>query len=319
MSSCSGAFVVRMVILFDIHEKLLNAMKNKILLGFLSLGLLIGVSACDNGNADFSVVDSDPTVELGAMSGLVEGEDYTIAITFGDGAEGSTTSSLASGTWNITAGGNQVANGTLTPAGDNWTGSITASGLVAGDHTLSVTATDSNGNTGTATIDFTVAAALPDITGTWVMEPVAVGPSAGSAEWWFVPEGEVTGVRACFFDDVYTFDANGTFSYDQGGSTFLEGWQGTSPDACGTPVAPFDGSGSYTYSFTGATLSLIGTGAHVGLAKVNNEGEISQGAAVASQITYDVAEFTDAGGVRKMKLSIEAADGVFWTFLLIAQ
>lgn len=297
-------------------------MKKKILLGFLSLGLLVGVAACDNGNADFSIVDSDPTVELGAMSGLVEGDTYSIAITFGDGAEGSTTSTLASGSWTITSGGAQVATGTLTPTGDNWSGTITASGLVAGDHTLSVTATDSNGNTGTASTDFTVAAALPDITGTWTMEPVAasiaVGPTAGSADWWFVPAGEVTGVRACFYDDVYTFAADGTFSIDQGGSTFVEDWQGGS-NACGTPAAPFDSSGSYTYSFTGPTLSLIGTGAHVGLAKVNNEGEINQGAAIASQITYDLAEFTEVGGVRRMKLSIEAATGVFWTFLLISQ
>lgn len=297
-------------------------MKNKILLGFLSLGLLIGVAACDNGNADFSIVDIDPTIELGAMNGLVEGDTYTIAITLGDGAAGSTTSTLASGAWTITSGGNQVANGTLTPSGDSWEGTITATGLVAGDHTLSVTATDSNGNSGSATTDFTVAAALPDITGTWTMEPVAgamgVGPSAGDVSWWSVPAGEVTGVRACFFDDVYTFLADGTFSYDQGGSTFVEDWQGGG-NACGSPVAPFDGSGAYTYSFTGPTLSLIGTGAHVGLAKVNNEGEINQGAAVASQITYDFAEFTEVGGVRRMKLIIEAAGGVFWTFLLISQ
>lgn len=298
-------------------------MKKKILLGFLSLGFLVGVAACDNGNADFSIVDSDPTVELGAMSGLVEGETYTIAITFGDGAEGSTTSSLASGSWNITAGGNQVANGTLTPTGDSWEGTITATGLVAGDHTLSVTATDSNGNTGTATTDFTVAAALPDIAGVWTMETVAgslaVGPNSGSGEWWSISAADVT-ARACFYDDTYTLGADGSMTIDVGADTWIEGWQGGG-DACGAPVAPYNG-GAFTYSFTGATFTVNGTNSYVGLPKVTNAGELGNHIGATdyqSAITYQVESVTEVAGVMRMELRIETVAGVHWTFRLIKQ
>lgn len=288
----------------------------------MSLALLVAVASCDNGNAEFTVVDVAPTVSFGALDGLVEGGTFSVVVNFSDGAEGSTTSTLASASWTISSGGAEVASGTLSPSGDNWEGTITANGLTAGDHSISVTATDSNGNAQTESTDFTVASAIPDITGAWTMEPVAaslaVGPAPGSADWWFVPAAETTGVRACFYDDVFTFGADGSFSYDQGGDTFVEDWQGGS-NACGTPVAPFDGSGTYTYSFNGASLTLVGTGAHIGLPKVNNEGEINQGAAVASQITYDVAEVTEVGGVRRMKLLIEAAPGVHWTFLMISQ
>jgi len=42
--------------------------------------------------------------------------------------------------------------------------------------------------------------------------------------------------RACFFDDVYTFVEDGTYSYDLGDQTWLETWQGVAEDGCGAPV-----------------------------------------------------------------------------------
>lgn len=297
-------------------------MKNKILLGFLSLGLLVGVAACDNGNADFSIVDSDPTVELGAMAGLVEGDTYSIAITFGDGAEGSTTSTLASGSWSISSGGSEVASGTVTPSGDNWTGTITASGLVAGDHSISVTATDSNGNTGTASTDFTIAAAIPDITGAWTLAPadgaLRVGPQAGSGEWFSTPAADATGARACQFDDVWTFNADGTFTIAMGAQTWLENWQPGGANACGAPVAPFV-DGAFTYSFNGATMTVNGQGAFIGLPKVTNTGELgNQLAANAypASVTYEV--FSATATDMELRVAFDNG-GVNWTFLLRKQ
>lgn len=103
-----------------------------------------------------------------------------------------------------------------------------------------------------------------------------------------------------------------------GGQTWLETWQGVAADGCGTPVSPFDGSGSFTYSYTSTTLTLIGEGAHIGLAKVNNAGEISNGAPLASQIAYTIVEQSQEGDVRRMTLRIEAGSGVWWDFKLIS-
>ncbi|WP_420386655.1 hypothetical protein [Roseivirga sp.] len=163
----------------------------------------------------------------------------------------------------------------------------------------------------------------PDpIVGTWKLQPVAgalaVGPSAGSADWWFNTADDVN-TRACLFDDTYTFNEDGTFEIAMGAQTWLETWQGVNEEGCGSPVAPHAG-GSFTYAFdeTAGTLTLTGNGAHVGLAKVNNQGELPN-VEVPSAITYSVAEFTGEGTSRKMKLIVEAGSGVFWTFLLEIQ
>lgn len=297
-------------------------MKKKLLTSLMSLALIVAVASCDNGNADFSIVDSDPTVEIGALSGLVEGETFTAALTFGDGAEGSTTSVLSGGSWSITSGGAEVASGTLSPTGDNWTGALNATGLTAGDHSLSVTATDSNGNTGTATIDFTIASGVPDITGAWTLAPVdgalRVGPQAGSGEWFSTPATDATGVRACQFDDVWTFNADGTFTIAMGAQTWLETWQAGGANACAAPVAPYV-DGSFTYSFNGATFTVNGVGAFLGLPKVTNTGELgNQLAADAypASVTYEVFSAT----ATDMELRIAFANGgVNWTFLLRKQ
>lgn len=157
-----------------------------------------------------------------------------------------------------------------------------------------------------------------DLVGNWKLAPVAgatgVGPTQGDTGWWANDEASVTGARACMFDDVWTFDAAGNFSYQMDGSTFLEAWQGAAPDGCGTPVAPFDGTGTYTFTADATSITLNGEGAFIGLPKVNNAGEISNGAAVQSSITYMVTEYT-AGAA--LTLDIEAGSGVWWRFKLV--
>ncbi|MCB0431605.1 MAG: hypothetical protein KDD18_00685, partial [Mangrovimonas sp.] len=54
--------------------------------------------------------------------------------------------------------------------------------------------------------------------------------------------------RACYYDDEYVFGADGSFSNVLGSDTWIEGWQGGS-DACGAPVAPYDGTAVATYTY----------------------------------------------------------------------
>ncbi|MFN6047140.1 MAG: hypothetical protein ACK45C_03910, partial [Bacteroidota bacterium] len=97
-----------------------------------------------------------------------------------------------------------------------------------------------------------VGSSMAQIAGTWTLSPVetslAVGPAKGDYAWWKVPAAEITGVRACQFDDEVVFNADGSFKMNFQNSTFIEGWQGGS-NACGTPVTPHDGTGSYTYKY----------------------------------------------------------------------
>jgi hypothetical protein len=290
------------------------------------LGILSALSwACDNGFSDVPVVDTPPIITMGQItSGLTEKEDFKIEITLSDGVDGGRITSLANFSYTIKKGATTVKSGSQELSGDNQKVTIEVKGgFEPGDYNLDVKASDTNGNESTENRSFKVASLRPafDISGTWTMEPVAgamkVGPSPGSNEWWQNSAGDVSG-RACFFDDKYTFTNEGSFTIDMGGVTWLETWQGVAADGCGPPKSPFDGAKEFTYTYTTTTLTLIGAGAHVGLAKVNNAGEISNGAAIANQIAYTIVEQTKTGDTRRMTLRIEAGAGVWWDFKLIS-
>lgn len=161
-----------------------------------------------------------------------------------------------------------------------------------------------------------IGATSSPIEGTWKMAEEAgalgVGPAIGDTSWWNCDDACVT-ERACYYDDTYVFNSDGSFSNVLGTDTWVEGWQGGS-DACGTPVAPYDGSASATYTYDSAagTVTVNGTGAYIGLAKANNAGELPN-VAVPTSITYNVT-FVDAN---TMTVYVEAGAGVFWQYKLV--
>ena len=69
--------------------------------------------------------------------------------------------------------------------------------------------------------------------------------------------------------------------------------------------------GSYTYVYTNNQLTVNGTGAHIGLPKVVNGGEISTGAPVPSSITYEITMSSDGD---TMTVEIDYSTG-WWKFI----
>ena len=68
-----------------------------------------------------------------------------------------------------------------------------------------------------------------DLSGDWRLDPVGgagVGPAAGDISWWSTDIDGVVETRACWFDDVYRFGSDGSFSNILGDETWLEPWQG---------------------------------------------------------------------------------------------
>jgi hypothetical protein len=128
--------------------------------------------------------------------------------------------------------------------------------------------------------------------GTWKLKPsagsLAVGPALGDGSWWSNDVAAIT-TRACLFDDSIKFEANGSMTHYMDGNTWLEAWQGTDPAACGTPLAPHNGVGPYTFTYSGGELTINGTGGHIGLAKVYNGGELTSPANAPSSITYQIS------------------------------
>ena len=155
------------------------------------------------------------------------------------------------------------------------------------------------------------------IEGTWKLAPqagaLAVGDAGqGAGNWWTSGTGEVT-TRACFFDDSIKFEANGNMTHYMDGSTWLEPWQGVNPENCGAPVTPHTGgTATYTYDATAGTLTVNGLGAHIGLPKAVNGGEISTGAAVPTSRTYLIS-FSNGGNT--MTADIQINGNGWWRFV----
>jgi len=155
------------------------------------------------------------------------------------------------------------------------------------------------------------------VVGVWKVAPEAgslgVGPNLGDISWWAI---DATGViqRACFYDDTYVFGADGSFKNVLGGETWIEGWQGGS-DACGTPVAPHDGSVAATYSYDAGAgkVTLNGTGAYLGIPKAYNGGELTNPADAPESITYDLTFSEDN---TRMTVDINIGSG-WWRFILV--
>ncbi len=212
----------------------------------------------------------------------------------------------------------------------NWTASreMTAAD-VDGDVTFSIVFQDISGELGqavTATTDGSAvlycAAGCPDaggatVEGDWRLDgegAASVGPTAGSADWWSSTAANGAGPddRACWFDDVYRFGSGGSFNNILGDETWIETWQGAAADGCAAPVAPHDGSaaGTWDYDEGAGTLTLLGTGSFLGLAKAVNGQELSSPGDAPASITYQVLTLDDT----TLTVTVETAPGVWWTF-----
>lgn len=170
-------------------------------------------------------------------------------------------------------------------------------------------------------------------TRTWKLNPAAGAYKVGDASpdagnWWSSGSGDVTS-RSCEFNDTYTFTFNavGTFVYDNKGDFYADGYMGTNSNGCETNAQftaiqkPW-GSGNFNYTVSEKTglkklgqLTVSGLGAHIGLQKVTSNGEVTSGP--VSSITYDILEMThDPGGFDIIKLTVALPGGGWWTFAL---
>jgi len=152
---------------------------------------------------------------------------------------------------------------------------------------------------------------------TWKMSPQAaalgVGPELGDISWWSNSSADLT-TRGCYFDDEYIFHADGTFENVLQDESWIEPWQGMDPEGCGAPVAPHDGSNAatWTYDAGAGTITLNGVGAYLGLAKVFNEGELTNPADAPSSITYPV---TFNATQDTMEINISIGHG-YWRYIM---
>ena len=195
-------------------------------------------------------------------------------------------------------------------------GTISASVESAGGTVNVYIASDASITSGPVT--FTVSCTpftAPTWAGDWLLDPtagaLAVGPNAGSVGDWYANSADDVTTRACLFDDIYRFNADGTYQQVMQDQTWLEGWQGVD-EGCGAPIAPHDGSNAATYTYTDSTITVNGDGAFMGLAKVHDTGEdgVSGGS-----ITYNIVSVDE----NYLVVNIQYAPGAdnTWQFRFI--
>lgn len=151
----------------------------------------------------------------------------------------------------------------------------------------------------------------------WKLAPEAnamvIGPPDFSAIWFGNPAGDVTGLRACHFNDEYTFtkagnvmtfDSKGDFYVDEeAGNPWPSGMPATGCYANSAIPAQFRAwanSGTFTFDIINNNkLKVIGNGAHLGLYKAATPPD----AAVATpqpSVTYDIVSLTATRMVIKL-------------------
>ena len=158
--------------------------------------------------------------------------------------------------------------------------------------------------------------------GTWVLAPsagsLAVGPAPGDYSWWSISADDVS-TRNCLFDDEYVFNEDGTFTNNLGSATWLEAWQdGVTNEGCGTPIAPHNGETVGSWSNDDNTVTVVGNGVYMGLAKVHNTGE--NGSPANDTITYNYL-FSNNNNTLELTISGWLADpaNATWYFRFVKQ
>ena len=136
-----------------------------------------------------------------------------------------------------------------------------------------------------------------------------VGPDATGV--WWQNSGDDVSARACLFDDTMTFNADNTYTQDLCSETWLEpSPHGVDAEGCGAVVAPWDGSNAATWTADTSTVTVVGDGAFIGLAKVHGTGE--DGNPVDDTITYNYT--LDGDNLQVSITGFHPEPAAQWTF-----
>mgnify|MGYP000229530641 CR=1 FL=1 len=213
-----------------------------------------------------------------------------------------------------------------------YTVSMTATGA-EGSHTSSeqVNVTDPNAAASTlAGSDSKTWKLLRQIDINTGLFPIQVGPADRSEIWWSYGGAAPLDSRPCLMEEEYIFHADGTYEYDTKGLVYAEGgvWAEEYDSECvdendgaammgvnGDDLSAW-GSGTHSYTFDplGGTLTVIGVGAHIGLAKVGTDNEYL---VPQPSVTYQVVSIVDSA-VDTMVLETVLTDaGGYWQFVLV--
>ena len=157
----------------------------------------------------------------------------------------------------------------------------------------------------------TMLSSTSGLSGDWKITKIGVGPSKGDISWFSEDINENT--RACMMDDRVVLNRDGSFFNIFGSETWIEGWQVSGANGCGTPVAPHDGAMAGSWKDNGdGTFTVYGKGSHLGIPKVINGAEISDVNNAPDSITYEY-DLTGSSYDSALTVYISIGGG-YWQF-----
>ena len=189
-------------------------------------------------------------------------------------------------------------------------------------YTIVVTASAVGYLNGSASQEVAVDFTEPDPSpaeGRWVLlhnaGALGVGPAVEDFSWWSNSLGDVM-TRACLFDDVFVFDADGTFQSIPGDQTWVEPNFGNNPEGCAETIAPWNGAakGSWVHDEEQNTITISGAGSYLGLFKIGESVQLETGSTADETITYTNVSFSDDGNTMTV-LKVIADGSTFWRFI----
>lgn len=215
----------------------------------------------------------------------------------------------------------------------------------AGTYTVKLTASNTSGTQSTKAE--LVAVVDPDAqltllagssSKTWYLQregvALGVGPAIGDNQYWSFGGVTPLGDRPCILDDQYIFHRDGRFEFNSNNTLFVDsegngGWLPGVPEGChdenepgiftgpqGQNLSAFANGGDYTYEFNNAagTLTLLGSGAYIGLANKTADGDNFN---PVSTKEYTIFGFSDGPVADTLQLAL-VGNGVVWNFYLVS-
>lgn len=158
--------------------------------------------------------------------------------------------------------------------------------------------------------------------------PFEVGPEARTEIWWALGINEELCVRECVFDDTWTFNTDGTFTYENNGDYFGDAavWSeelvncfdasdnGNYVNSEGADISDWN-SGTHDYAYDPSAKTLTIQGGFIGLSKVGNEAEFTT---PQESVTYSVVELKE-GDADTLVLETKLTEaGGYWRFVLVS-
>ncbi len=201
-------------------------MKRMIKSLLVSASVLLLILSCDNGNADFEVFDSAPSITIAKPGDFVLEGDLDVDVTFTDGAtEDLSLSPLESSSYQILEkladDTVEVASGTFAVSGILTHVTETLDGLAPGKYILSVTSTDSKGNDALQKKDFQVIQAFETVGIIGSATPGGWGASTAMTQG--VANPGLYTITVDLVDGEAKFRANNAWTINWGGAAFPNG------------------------------------------------------------------------------------------------